>query len=123
MVSRASWRGETVIESLMVKADFLLLYCTEKSLPGSSIIRLSSHVLNHGASFRKMYTIYRCKKCDYFRAIVFIKLIANSYWMPINVPIVSDVKYYHQNKYTVTLMLKVKGQVVVMKTDLMLVAD
>lgn len=52
-----------------------------------------------------------------------MKLIANSYWMPIDVPIVSDVKYFHQSKHTVTLMLKVKGQVVVMKTDLMLVAD
>lgn len=29
--------------------------------------------------------------------------------MPINVSMVSDVKYYHQNKHTVTLMLKVVG--------------
>ena len=53
--------------------------------------------------------LYRCKKCDYFGAIVFIKLIANSYWLPTNVSIVSDVKHYHQNKYTVSLMLKVVG--------------
>lgn len=29
--------------------------------------------------------------------------------MPTNVSIVSDVKHYHQNKYTVSLMLKVVG--------------
>lgn len=53
--------------------------------------------------------LYRCKKCDYLGAVVFIKLIAKSYWMPTNVSIVSDVKHYHQNKYAVTLMLKVVG--------------
>lgn len=47
-----------MIESIMVKTDFLLLYCTEKSLPGGpSLIRVFSHVLNYGAYFRKMYTV------------------------------------------------------------------